>query len=332
MSIIKLGFYCNANSTEGLGHFYRCLRLSLHINIKQFFNIVFLGDYNSIAKKELQSNNINFTNVSNFNELQYVPQYFDYLLIDTYLKSQSEINQASINYKCIFIDDFNLFDYSLAYGVINFTVEAAKLKYPQKIKLFLGPNFLPIKRKFIEIRKKRLSQKKIIKNKENINITFFFSGVDLNVELLKKVVLIFDVIFTNCKFIWILKNDIEDFETKNNSLEVISETLKIESIYEISDIIISGGGLVKYESSYCGIPNIAISTNEFQYLETIKFEECNLTNNFGLIQDFTLENAMNMINDFIGNYSCQEKFYENSNKYFNSEYEYIFNALKPILK
>jgi spore coat polysaccharide biosynthesis predicted glycosyltransferase SpsG len=331
MSKIKLGFYCNANNLEGLGHFYRSFRLSNSINIYKSYEIYFFGNFNDIVLKELNESNLQVFDIIDFNELKFKIEFIDYIFIDSYNKTQHEIDDICNVTKCIFIDDFNSQDYSRAYAIVNFTIDAIKLDYPKNIKKYIGTKFLPVKKEFLDIRKKNLKYKKIIKTNDNLTILFFFSGTNLELVNLKKIISIFDITFFNCKFIWLINKEITGLDLKNNTLSIIQIGHNIENLYLISDIVVSGGGLVKYECGYCGIQNFAISTNELQYKETLQFKEYYLTNELGMIDSMDNNLIETKLNNLISDLNLQYKFYENSNFYFSNQQDDLYHFFKKIL-
>ena len=331
MSKIKIGFYCNANNIEGLGHFYRSFRLSNSINIYKSYEIIFFGNFNDIALKELNESNLQVFDIIDFNELKFKIEFIDYIFIDSYIKTQHQIDDICDLTKCIFIDDFNSQDYSRAYAILNFTIDAIKLDYPKNIIKYIGTKFLPVKKEFVNIRKKNLKNKKFIKANDNLTILFFFSGSNLDLGTLKKIISIFDTVFFKCKFIWLINKEITGLDLKNNTLCIIQRALNIENLYDISDIVVSGGGMVKYECGFCGIQNFAISTNELQYKETLQFKNYFLTNELGMIKSISDNQIETKLNNLILDSNSQINFYENSNSFFSNQKNYLYQHLKMIL-
>lgn len=331
MSKIKIGFYCNANNIEGLGHFYRSFRLSNLINVYKSYEIIFFGDFNDIALKELNESKLQVFYILNFNELKFKIQFIDYLFIDSYIKTQNQIDDICDVTKCIFIDDFNLDNYSGAFAILNFTIGAIKLDYPKNIKKYIGTKFLPVKKEFFNIRKKNLKLKKIINTNYNLTILFFFSGSNLDLDTLINIISIFDTAFFKCKFIWLINKEITDLELKNNILSIIQIAHNIENLYDISDFVVSGGGMVKYECGFCGIQNFSISTNELQYIETLQFKNFFLTNEFGMIDSISDIQIKIKLNNLIVDSNSQYMFYENCDSFFSNQKDNLYQHLKMIL-
>jgi len=56
----------------------------------------------------------------------------------------------------------------------------------------------------------------------------------------------------------------------------ITRSNDMASLYDKADLVVSGGGLIKYESAYCGIPNIVLAQTPEQFAETLEFEAAKL--------------------------------------------------------
>ena len=64
---------------------------------------------------------------------------------------------------------------------------------------------------------------------------------------------------------------------KHNTIEIVIFVKICLNLYECVDFVINGGGLTKYKSGYCLLPNCAISQTSEPHLDTIDLAHANLT-------------------------------------------------------
>lgn len=322
----EIAFYCNADANEGIGHFFRCLRIANLISNDKIV-ISFYGKFNSIATEQLK-----YYRIPSYNsDLQKVLKFsfkIDCLFVDTYLIDQQHVNMLCEKYKVIFIDDFNSLDFNRAYGIYNFTVNASNLDYNCG-RMCLGPNFFPFKKEFISIRQNNLELKRIISNNVNLKLLFFFSGTNLNNAKIIDILLIFDKLYVNSEFILLLNQNILNINKylKYNRINHIKKTKLIERLYEKVDLLISGGGLAKYEAGFCAIPNFSLAVNATQHKETILLESRNLTYEIGSFFDLDSQYTENRVKEFHMDKTWQMSFYDASGNNFESNLEKVKNNI-----
>lgn len=73
-------------------------------------------------------------------------------------------------------------------------------------------------------------------------------------------------------------------ESTQGKVNHITNTDDISRLYQKADLVISGGGLIKYESAFCGIPNIVVAQTEEQWQESQAFEKYRLCIPYDLAQ------------------------------------------------
>lgn len=182
----------------------------------------------------------------------------DVIIIDSYLADSNLYSKLTKNIKiCVFLDDNRRLNYSKGI-VINPTVNAEKLKYPQKkeIKYLLGSKYIPLRKEFWIVPKKKINE-----NVKNIMVTF--GGNDfrnlcpiiLNLLIKNYPNLIKNVIvgrgYNNI-------DEIEHIKDNNTNLIFYPDAEKMREVMSVSDLAISAGGQTLFELACMGVPTIAI--------------------------------------------------------------------------
>ncbi|MCX8080342.1 MAG: hypothetical protein N3F09_03800 [Bacteroidia bacterium] len=309
----KVLFYCNANNHEGLGHFMRCLNLSQFINQQQF-HLTFCGDFNEFAVSLLNQKKITYTLIKNIEELLKFKTH--YLFADTYLISDGMIEKLSGLFRLILFDDFCNRNYYNTYAIINFTIGAPKLPYKAVKHKLLGTSFFPYRPEWPAIRKRNLILRKV-HHKEKNNILVMFSGVKLEPARLIDFLNVLDHFYSKCTFHVIYYEKLPSEQFKNNHIILYQKIDNITEFYSQSDLVISGGGLAKYESAFCGIPNLAFSITPEQHKETIEFEKYYLTYHIGTYFQFDPKYIQKRIEKFYNTPALLTNFYTASQQQFN---------------
>ena len=312
MTSQKIVVFCNANETEGMGHFYRCLYYSRFLK-SPHNNICFYGNFNGLAQVAIKNYGFQ-SKIADSSDLINCTSNIDWLLVDTYLFTQREINELASKYKTIFIDDFGSRDYTEAYAVINFTINATNYSYNSKYKL-LGPKYFPYKEEFLSVREKNLKRRRPLRKAEN-QILILFSSTSLDKNKIKSFIKAIDSFYTDGLITLVLNQQIGDVVLQNNQFAHYQKVEKMEQLYQEATLLFSGGGLVKYEAAFCAIPNFSFAINQLQQAETIQLAECHLTMDIGTYYDFHLENSIKKIRQFHQSIFAEELFYKRSEKYF----------------
>jgi spore coat polysaccharide biosynthesis predicted glycosyltransferase SpsG len=140
----------------------------------------------------------------------------------------------------------------------------------------LGLRYLIVKPELLQIRRRNLARKvKIIRN-----TLVFFTGRETDPGLLKKAVIATLAALPGSRVSYITK-DGRSLKGLDGATPRCSRP-DIEKLYAEADLIVTGGGLVKYESAYCGIPNVALSQTALQDQDTRTLATRNLTFDLGM--------------------------------------------------
>lgn len=247
---------CDANEQNGYGHFSRCLNIARGIKENApNVTIIFCGNYSKEGVRML--NHYRFSqipfkphNPKSAKNLSKFLYNTDCLILDTYLITQNYIDElCGKKYKFVVIDDYNQFNLSKVDLVANFSMDAINMNYRTKEQA-LGLNYFPFKPELKKIRENKL---KSFSDKMS-NILVIIGGYD-KFKTGNKIVGIIDNLIIGASVTMISKDDAEKPTMKNNTLKILPFQNKIETLYSIADIVISGGGFSKYESAFCCIPN-----------------------------------------------------------------------------
>lgn len=317
-------FICNSNAKSGFGHFSRCLNLARWLLIKQSgLRIAFAGNYNEFAHSLLEKYSIETLDLeendnTKISTIKKLLHNYDAVIIDDYSISQEYVDfVATLSLKSIFIDDFNTLNLRKADLVINFTINAAALNYSSRTNA-LGTSYFIVKPELLPLREKNSRQF----DHKITNVLLFFSGLSdlsaIGLQILK-------ILDKQCKGLEI--NFITSSTTAllestklllNNKINLINPTYAIEELYSAANLVISGGGLTKYESAYCCIPCAVISINEGQHQETLNFEAAGLTYELSFFSTFNEQNFKIKLMQFMNDNLLRKQLYDNCVLKFNT--------------
>ncbi len=276
---MNIGFIVDASNTVGFGHWSRCLNISkiLKENKKYFISRnhpKILSNLNLIKIKKRKfsvqelKKKINQFNITT-------------LIIDNY-KFKYELQRKIKKYvtKLIVIDDYldkkYFCDILLNYSFIDSKDKFLLKKNNPKVKLALGPKYLPLNKRFFELKKNLKPREKIKK------ILVFFGGADKK-NLTEKMIMIADY-FKELKFSFIL-GDL--YNKKKKIIKKIKNYKNIKLFYNIkneqmanlianNDLAIGAGGVNLYERIYLGLPSIVIDVDNNQLINIKKSKKKNL--------------------------------------------------------
>jgi spore coat polysaccharide biosynthesis predicted glycosyltransferase SpsG len=311
---------CDVNDANGYGHFTRCLYLARGIKEKHpGAAIKFCGEYTKPALELLASYGIEAIPLTKHdsNDSSNLKVYIantDYVILDTYLLTQAYINDlCSGSYKFVVIDDYGRYDLAKVDLVVNFGINFGDFTYTAKQQA-LGIKYFPFKPELKKVRERNLSSTPA----EIKNILVMIGGYD-KFSVGKEVVKCIDGIISGAT-ISLLGNTQapEKGSIKNNELKIIPFCNNIETVYNTTDIAITGGGVSKYESVYCCIPNGSVSQNTEEYADSLYFDRLKLNKITGTSYDFNREQVMASIKELF-TLSCRTQLIDNCKKAFDTD-------------
>lgn len=304
----RLFIFCNGNHNEGFGHFSRCLALAnILTQFRQTIRVKFIGDYVGYAVDRLKLDKFDFIQINektvftgeSLKQVN-VMRATDVFLVDSYIAPQQFYDEMTLmSVKWGVIDDFATQDFSSASLVLNFRVGAADLFQYRSERSGLGPAYMPIRLEFlpVRVRNEQDTIKLAIKN-----ILICIGGQDIHnisERLLERMLALFKHASVNL----LLADQMEFRRLQNKYATQYRASINnfrpdIECVLETVDLLISGGGMLKYEACFCGIPNATISQSPDQQQDTVILEKEGLTLNLGLAKNFDLVQIASVLTGF----------------------------------
>ena len=114
------------------------------------------------------------------------------------------------------------------------------------------------------------------------------------------------------------KKQLDELNLKNNQYFIIDSTSSIEKFLSNADVVIAGGGLIKYESAFCCIPSAVIPFDLEQQIELENFSASKLGYNLGLFESFNFKELEKKLIYFFDSSSLRKNIFHNTRDIFNS--------------
>ena len=263
---------CDGNNQTGLGHLSRCLGIATSLKrVSPDIKILFQGNYNLNATQILGHYQINFC-VEPFSIDNQPPPLC--LIIDKQvLKENQLIKLADKGHKVVLVDDFNRINTAPCTLVINFRVNAESYDYSCE-RTALGMRYFPARPELKTVREDRNAR-----NHDSVrNILISIGGSD-RFNIGPKIAQELGTYFCDTD-INLVTNVIPDDLSMHRNIAVFPLKNSLHDFLRDTDFVISGGGLIKYECIYCGIPNGCFNQTEYQLEDTETLMEEGLTMNF----------------------------------------------------
>ena len=307
----KILFNCNQTQQQGLGHFSRCLNLAKHMMLDGSFDITFIGKFSSFAESVLKNEKIPFFSLKNDSDIFDQVFRFNFILFDRYDLNQNFINKfAEIdNLKCIYIDDFNQLNFSKQDLVINFRVGAENYVYKTNNKA-LGKDYFIFNPSLSYVRERYEFKSKVK------NLLLFGSGTNQSNTTFTEIPRWLLNEFPELRITHITGQPVLNSCERYSSIDI---SLSIEKRFIEADAIINGGGLIKYEASYCGIPAATLSTTREQHLDTLILEKAGLLFNIGDQSKTSKNTVKSKVIDFLNSKSLREKLHHTGKNFFSPD-------------
>jgi len=276
---VKIIFRCDANGATGLGHLSRSLALAEALR-RAGGEPLFLGHWSGPAFVLLDATGFAHRNgefiagtAEDAAELArcVVVEGADGVCVDSYAIDASWLaNVAAHGVAAVLIDDFGLLsDYSDCAGVLNFTVETERLDYPGLAPELraLGPGYFPARENLVRLRvgaraRSATSRSRILISLGGGDRLGLTLPLYRSLQRLKHGVQVRALLPDGPARAATEGLDVGDFPAAAGDLA---------SHYAWAEACVSGGGLVKYECAYLGLPVAILSQSPEQQVETERF-------------------------------------------------------------
>lgn len=285
-------FRCDATSNVGFGHMSRCIALAEALR-SLGIDSNFMGLFDQDAKDHIDRSRFNRIDLSHpvnseMSEHKILADAMgtapgSFVVLDSYRTDESYLaGLKAIGHPTVIFDDFNaLVDYPCDV-LLNFTWGAKSLVYPQGPALLLGPEYFLARRPFVELRSQSLERRR---SGRIGKLLVAIGGADPK-GIAPRIARILAGKATDLG----LRVVAQDSEELAHALAHFAPgSLALSKLPDLSeqllwaDACITGGGLIKYEAAFMGVPAAAVSQNEGQAGETEALSRAGLVFDLGLV-------------------------------------------------
>ncbi len=265
--------YCHGTKKTGLGHFSRCLNIAVAL-VKQGAQVHFWGRYDAFAMSQLARNQI-----STLESVEHLSAG-TVIVCDDYHNTQTQLQKlAECGFLLVAIDDFDQYNFDFISKIVNFRCQAAtQCKVTDRHLLDLA--YFPFSEDLVAVRENALKNGPLADFKHIL----VFIGAQDRFNIANKLISALDKLVCD-KHIVLVAHEPLALHCKNNLLEQSSFVSNMAAAYQTADIVISGGGLTKYEAGFCMRPNCALSQTKEQHIDSEILAQEGLCYDLGYIKE-----------------------------------------------
>lgn len=229
------------------------------------------------------------------------------ILIDSYQVTERYLQVLTSYVKTVYIDDQNAFVYPVS-GIICYANYWQKFDYPNRYKgtkLFLGTDYVPLRKVFSECEKKQ------IRNKAE-ELLILSGGTD-PYEILKGILEKIDkseykCINVICGRYYTAYEDLKKVYSSFDNVHIYQAVSNIEYYMKNADIVVSAGGTTLYELCACGTPAISYSFADNQLDNVHQFQEDGMIDYAGDVRfDKVIENIIYYLDKYQGDMQLRQQ-------------------------
>lgn len=278
-------FRCDANEQIGFGHLSRCVAWA-EAFVREGATVGFSGNFSEDAKRFLDANG--------FEALSGGPPRA--VFFDGYHFDDKETQDWKGSAR-IWVDDFGNRRHYDCEGIVNFTVGASRLAYPET-RRFLGPGYFPARSSLRPLRSVHLSG-------AVRHVLVMIGGFDRGnyTTRMAKTLLELDDALSVTVALGSRFSAREEFENAmapwKERVAVREFTADSAELYRGADACVCGGGLTKYECAYLGLPAAVVSQTPQQHGETQEFSCEGLAWNIGLGTELAENQLRRLLEEFL---------------------------------
>ena len=283
-------FRCDAGEGAGFGHLSRCLALAEALaldGVEPIFAGHFEGAAGALCGEAGFARHDCVRPIGDADEEASVTDHLqatlapDFWVFDSYkIREDTLAALKARGIRVVLIDDFaTLSDYSVN-AVLNFTCNAPHLAYPGAASLLLGPQYFLARRALVATREASIAKERAGPVK---NLLIAIGGADphgLAARLVRALAgLGADL---RLRIVTDQPGDIAQYLPHFAAdSALLGRQPNLGALIADADACITGGGLIKYECAYLGVPAAAIAQNAGQDAESASFAKAGLVHDLG---------------------------------------------------
>jgi spore coat polysaccharide biosynthesis predicted glycosyltransferase SpsG len=305
---MKAVFLCDATAQVGFGHLSRCIALAEALRL---FDIrsTFAGLFNAAAQDLIGVSGLEYVNlagpVNSEAADQQLPdvittQCASFVVIDSYRADEHYLsNLSALGIATVVVDDFGALERYPCDVVLNFTWEAPSLVYSGGARFLLGPAYFPARRKLVELRPRSIERQR---RGAIRNLLIAIGGADPKRIAAK----LARALRKNHSEICLRVIGANEADSADMVIGFAPGSIVLPRQPDLSeqlvwaDASITGGGLIKYESAFMGVPAAAVSQNGGQAGETRALTRAGLVFDLGLADDRNEGELATALDRFLG--------------------------------
>lgn len=267
---MRFVFRCDGDLNSGFGHLSRCLSLARTLRELASVELLFVGAYGEFGRRMLEEYGVPFAAIGDRETVAdslrpYVAQA-SCLIVDTYELQQLDVDELNCGRAptVYFVDTPGL-DYVGASGIVSVRLSSEHLPMLAGGWICSGAEALITKPELVDVRNANAGRKfETIKR-----VLMFFSGAPNVDNIVKRSILALDVIGAEFQVVVVTAAPILGLDDLRHITVVPREpVLQFERLLAEADAVVCGGGLLKYEAAYCGLPTAVSSVTPLQQADT----------------------------------------------------------------
>lgn len=268
----------DCNESTGYGHLSRCLSLARHLRAAANVDVRFVGEIYGFGEQLLRQYGIPWTasrsvGLDEPSMSSWVAA--DLVIVDSYEASEAYLETVAARAGALMvIADFSPHPRRAADLVLDFTVQAESRTYGSTRSL-LGPKWYAPKPEFVPLRKARLEHTPSVPER----ILLVPGGSWRQGAMVNAVMGALEAVGRPLQ-VRLLGDSVTRPAGPEGlvTLECMRPGPEIETHFAWADLVVTGGGLTKYETAFCAVPNASVSTTEKQLEDSRRLHSIGLTN------------------------------------------------------
>lgn len=302
-------FRCDATADIGFGHLGRCIALAEAFRLLAVGSR-FAGLFDPAAREQIERSGFEHVDLPEpVNGSRREPELragAQFIVVDSYRADERYVaNLNAGGAAVVLIDDFNALGAYPCDVVLNFTWGARSLGYPEGPALLLGPEYFPARRRLVERRPQSLER---MRGAAAANVLVAIGGADPK-RIAARVA---KVLSKNHGAICLRVLAANDDDPAKTVARFAPGSAVLPRQHDLSeqllwaDACITGGGLIKYEAAFMGVPAAAIAQNAGQDGETQALARAGLVFDLGLADDRSDEQLGGALGRFLSDATLRE--------------------------